>query len=157
MSMQSSLEEFTSDWGGPPYEPCPIWETIGDHAGELEVSLHRAAARGDVAAMSCYVDAGLDINARCARGDTALNWAIKADEAEAVRLLLSRGADLSLRGWGGSDSREGDYAVLCAARFNKVAVMKVLIESGVGIRSEALGLTVSHSPIAKAGDNFDML
>lgn len=146
--MQSPLTGFTF-WDGP-VEGRPYWTYIGDCGGELDVSLHRAAARGDVAEISRLLEAGHNINARCQSEKSALNCAIIADKPEAVQLLLLRGADPNLLGHGGSDRGEGDDAVLYAAQLNRIEVMKVLIASGVGIHSYALGFAVSSR-------NMDML
>jgi hypothetical protein len=133
-----------------PNQHRPVWMSIGDRGGELDVSIHRAAARGDVAELSRLLDAGHDINARCGSQDSALNYAIKANQAGAVQLLLLRGADPSLRGLPGSDGRQGDNAVLCAVWFNRVGIMEVLIANTVKIHSEAL---VS----AAMNEDFDMV
>ncbi|KAH7095098.1 ankyrin repeat-containing domain protein [Paraphoma chrysanthemicola] len=146
--MQLQAEDFGS-WDNPALDRA-TWMDIGDNCGELDVAIHRAAARGDVAELSRLLDTPHDINARCSSENSALHWAIVADKTEAVRFLLSRGADPSLRGRGGSDGREGDDAALCAARFERVSVMEVLIASGVGIYSETLGFAV----ISK---NMDMI
>jgi ankyrin repeat protein len=147
MSMQTPPESFVA-WEAAT--PPPIWMMISDYAGHLDVTVHRAAARGDVAEISRLLDTGHDIHARCSEQNTALHWAIIADEKEAVRLLLMRGADPSIRGQEGSDGRGGDDAGLLAARIERVAVMEVLVASGVGIRSEALG----HAVIS---GNMDMI
>jgi Ankyrin repeats (3 copies) len=53
-----------------------------------------AARRGDVAQMTALIDAGADINARDARNRfTPLLHAVHAQQEDAVRLLLARGAD----------------------------------------------------------------
>jgi ankyrin repeat protein len=145
--MQSLPEAFVS-WDD--HIPNPIWMDIGDHGGELDVSIHRAAAQGDVAEIARLLDAQHDINARCSSENTALHYAIVADNTEAVRLLLSRGADPSMRGLGGSDGRDGDDAALCAARLERVEVMELLIARGVGVHSEALGFAVTSK-------NMDMI
>ena len=62
--------------------------------GQLDVLLHRAAAQGNVVEVSRLLHAGHDINARCQKEDFPLNWAVLA-----VQLLLSSGADSTLRRW----------------------------------------------------------
>jgi ankyrin repeat protein len=102
--MQQPTEVFVS-WADPVPDR-PSWMDIGDHGGELDVSVHRASARGDVAELSRLLDAGHNMNARCSSENSALYCAIVADKTEAVRLLLSRGADPSMRGLGGSDGHD---------------------------------------------------
>jgi ankyrin repeat protein len=141
-------------WDGPvpdrPFPNRPYWMNIGDYDGDLDISVHLAVARGDVAEISRLLDAGHDINARCLSDYSALHWAIVADKTDAVRLLLSRGADPSIRGLGGSDGRDGDDAAVCAASFERVEAMEILLASGVDIHSEALAVAV----ISK---NMDMI
>lgn len=117
------------------YEP-----SIDENANDitLDVSLHKAAAQGDLALMTHLLDSGTDINGRDRGEGTALQRAILNDESLAVRLLISRGADPSLKGSPESDGTDGDDAVTCAARFYKVASMRELIEGGVPIHTGAL-------------------
>lgn len=147
-SMQTQPEAIVS-WDNPVLSRT-TWLGIGDHGGRLDVSMHRAAAQGDVAELSRLLDAGHDIDTRCERDNSALHYAIIADKPEAVRFLLTRGADLNLRGLGGSDGRDGDDAALCAARFERVAVMEVLIACKVGISYDALDFAV-------VSENMDMV
>jgi ankyrin repeat protein len=116
---------------------------IGSNGGELDISLHRAAARGDIAEITRLLDAGSDINARDAGESTALHYAVTTNNATAIRLLLLRGADPNLRYAEGSDGLEGDDAVLCAARENKIDAMQELIACGVRVHSHALAFGAS--------------
>jgi ankyrin repeat protein len=64
----------------------------------------RAAMRGDVDAVRSALDAGMDADAQSAKGMTALMCsAWQGDHVEVARLLLDRGADLTVRqefsGW----------------------------------------------------------
>jgi hypothetical protein len=117
------------------YEPG-----IDDNGNDitLDVSLHKAAAQGDLALMTHLLNSGADINGRDGGGGTALHHAIINDESLAVRLLVSRGADPSLKGSPESDGIDGDDAITCAARFYKVASMRELIVGGVPIHTGAL-------------------
>jgi ankyrin repeat protein len=121
----------------------PYWTYISSYGGRVDVSLHIAAAQGDLAKLTRLLDAGQDINARSADEDTALLSAVMGDQPSSVRLLLARGADAALRGAQGSDGQEDD-AVQLAARFDRVEVMRALIESGVEIHAGALGFAVEH-------------
>ncbi|KAF2033359.1 ankyrin [Setomelanomma holmii] len=139
-SMQSPVLEVMMFDGHPEDRPYETY--IGDNGGELDISLHRAATRGDVVEISRLLEAGHNINGRDAGEESALNCAVIADKPEAVQTLLLHGADPGLRGNGGSDGQEGDDAALCAARLDRIEVMKVLIANGVGIHSYALGTAV---------------
>ena len=89
--------------------------------------------------ISRLLDAGSDINARGQSERTPLHHAVQAKDAALVRLLLSRGADASLRycpeDW---DDQDGDDAVICAAGVNAIAAMQELIAYRVQIHSRAL-------------------
>ena len=62
-------------------------------------TLHHAAATGDVASLTTALDAGSPVDAR--EGErTALHVAITARHADAVKLLLSRGANPEALAWG---------------------------------------------------------
>ena len=69
-----------------------------------EAAYLKAALQGDREAVQAYLDAGGDVNARSAKGMTALMCAAwQEDHADVARLLLDRGADLGIRqassGW----------------------------------------------------------
>jgi ankyrin repeat protein len=115
-----------------------------------DVSLHRAAERGSVDELTHFLDAGCDINGRDASECTALHRAIYADKPLVVRFLLSRGADAGLKGVPESDGTGGDDAVLCAARFLRMGVMKELIVAGVPNVLDGLGFAIR-------GGSMDML
>jgi ankyrin repeat protein len=121
----------------------PYWTYIGSYGGRVDISLHIAAAKGDVVELGRLLDAGHDINARSADEDTALLSAVMGDQPSSARLLLKRGADAALRGAQGSDGQEDD-AVQLAALYDRVEVMRALIESGVEIHAGALGFALEH-------------
>src|SRR4051812_24386792 len=76
MSIQRDLEGWTLwDYNPPMFRP--IWGEIGGRGGELDISIHRAAAQGDVAELARLLDAGYNINARCAMGNCAIYCASK--------------------------------------------------------------------------------
>jgi outer membrane protein assembly factor BamB len=59
--------------------------------------LWQAARDGDAAALGALLDAGADPDAEFRQGGTALLFAAQRGHAEAVRLLLARGADVNAR------------------------------------------------------------
>ena len=66
---------------------------------EGETPLMVVARNGNVEAAEALLDAGAEINAKEAwGGQSALTWAAARSQAEMVRLLASRGADLDARG-----------------------------------------------------------
>jgi ankyrin repeat protein len=121
-SMPEFKVQFEESYGGPP-----------------DASLHDAAAKGDFTEMSRLIDAGYDINARDEDESNPLHCAIGTNNLAVVRLLLSHGADTTLRDLGGSDGVR-DNASMLAARINAIAVMQELIAAGDRIYSHALAL-----------------
>src|SRR5688572_17320767 len=52
-----------------------------------------AVKAGDRAAVRALLDQRVDVNATQADGTTALHWAVNADDAEIVRMLVRAGAN----------------------------------------------------------------
>lgn len=104
----------------------------------LDVSLHKAAAQGDLDLITLLLDTGSDINGRDSWRATALYRAVFENKPAAVRLLLSRGADALLKAAQMSDGSGGEDAITCAARYYKTEAMRELIAGGVPIHTAAL-------------------
>lgn len=117
--------------------PWPDDSTQGGHGTAFahDVSIHQAAGSGDLAMVSDLLDGGVDINGRDESLQTALHCAIRNDSSSMVRLLLSRGADTSLRDNGTFDEPDGFVSVETAARCNAVSAMQELIAHGVDVES----------------------
>ena len=58
--------------------------------------LQDAARKGDAAAVNALLDGGLDVNTKFRYGVTALFFACDAGQLEVVKVLLDRGADLTV-------------------------------------------------------------
>lgn len=75
----------------------------GCFLGKPDTPLGRAAARGDVAAMTALLDQGADPNAPGGFGLTPLGSAARSGHLDAIELLLKRGADphrgCGVNGW----------------------------------------------------------
>jgi ankyrin repeat protein len=109
-------------------------------------ALIRAAETGSTAALGLMLDLGFPVNAQGGdRGSTALHAAAYAGSADAVRLLLSRGADMEARDatW---DSIPLDWAAVGSGerpatnpRPDWVATARVLLQAG----SSTAGITLS--------------
>lgn len=67
------------------------------HDGGWPLPLGEAASVGNLEMMEFLLDKGADVNAKNSFGSTALMYAARACQPEAVRLLLERGADLEVR------------------------------------------------------------
>lgn len=71
------------------------------------------ADRGNVDGIRAELDAGVDVNARDSRGNTALLYAAELGNLEMASLLLNRGVDATAR------DHEGNSALMVASeRFN---------------------------------------
>jgi ankyrin repeat protein len=117
--------------------PWPDDSTQEGHGAGFahDVSIHQAAVSGDLAKVSDLLDGGVDINSRDESLQTALHCAIRNDSSSMVQLLLSRGADTSLRDNGTFDEPDGFIPVETAARCNAIAAMQELIAHGVDFES----------------------
>ena len=98
--------------------------------------IHEAAAKGDVAALTALLTANLDVlNLRDTEGRTPLHKAIRANQPNAVQVLLSAGADPSVKEWPEPiciTGSEGD-AITLAAVCGAIQTLVVLLEHGVDV------------------------
>ncbi|OWY42169.1 uncharacterized protein AALT_g1922 [Alternaria alternata] len=117
--------------------PWPDDSTQEGHGTEFahDVSIHQAAVSDDLAKVSDLLDGGVDINGRDESLQTALHCAIRNDSSSMVQLLLSRGADTSLRDIGTFDEPDGFIPVETAACWNAIAAMQELIAHDVDFGS----------------------
>jgi ankyrin repeat protein len=95
------------------------------------IPLHQAIADNDLSRVTNLLDIRIDINIQDQRLQTALHHAVDANSAPMVQLLLSRGADTTLRDWGTYDEPEGFTPIEIAAQWNSIAAMEELITYGV--------------------------
>ncbi|XP_047100910.1 poly [ADP-ribose] polymerase tankyrase-1-like [Schistocerca piceifrons] len=96
-------------------------------------ALHLAAGRGHVAAASCLVGAGAEVDARTSRGQqTPLHWAADSGRAGVVRLLVDASADLNAR------DRRGQTPLHRAAERGRAEAAAELLLAGAdrGARDE---------------------
>ena len=64
---------------------------------ELNEQFWEAVRKGDVAAVTAFLDKGVDVNAKFRYGQTALFKAAERGHTEVVKLLLARGADVTVK------------------------------------------------------------
>ena len=94
----------------------------------------KAAKAGDTAALRALLDADASlVNARDGDASTPLHCAAWKGHAEAVTLLLDRGADIQAKNENG---HWGDTPLHAAAHGNQRAVAEVLIERGADIHAK---------------------
>jgi ankyrin repeat protein len=105
--------------------------------------LHKAAYKGDISTISSLVRSDDHIDARSFHDCTALHLAIRGNQADAVRILLSAGADPALE-----DTIDSAYygpfdAINLAARVGSQHAMAALIDHGLGLPASTLSTAAS--------------
>ena len=66
---------------------------VGCGESPKEISIHDAAAAGDIEAVKQHLAAGTDVNAKADGGVTPLIWAASNGHKEVIELLIANGAD----------------------------------------------------------------
>lgn len=97
-----------------------------------EDQLVKAAKTGDIPEMTRLLDAGVDVDCVASNDFTPLTRAAVSGNAEAVKLLLARGAKVDkprLPGW--------DYTALCLAK--TVEVAQLLKDAGANVNATLFG------------------
>ena len=61
------------------------------------ISIHDAAAKGNIEAIKQHLAAGTDVNANGYRGFTPLHYAARNGHKEIVELLIAKGADVNVK------------------------------------------------------------
>ena len=90
-----------------------------------------ATTAGDNAAIKRFLDAGVAVNAKQGRGGaTPLRNAILHNHSDSARLLMERGADVTLSG------PDGNTPLHLAAFFGDESLVKKLLEKGANAKTE---------------------
>ncbi|MEE9606109.1 MAG: ankyrin repeat domain-containing protein [Myxococcota bacterium] len=93
-------------------------------------ALHLAAAGGQLEVVTLLLDAGVPVDARMqAAGNTALIQAMLRHRSDVARLLIARGADVSLGSWKGTPLRIG------ARQGMDPELMRLLLDRGAVTRA----------------------
>ena len=117
-----------------------------------------AARSGNPDVVEQLLAKGADVNARAARGQTALMWAVAQKHANVVKVLLAHGADIHARSEVWSQmmavpphgvpeyNREiphgGDTALMFAARVGDLGSAKLLVAAGANVNdADAQGVS----------------
>lgn len=102
-------------------------EAAAQGSGRREMSLYRAASRGNVARMTELIDLGANVNEAIDGDGSPLIGAARNGHLSAVKLLLDRGADPNL-------AVDGDgNPLIMAAREGHADVVKLLLDRGAMI------------------------
>jgi ankyrin repeat protein len=105
--------------GAAAAQMAPVAADIAGYTG-----LHAAAATGDAAALAAELSRSVPVDSRDGRGRTPLHVAVFLKRPEAVRALVTAGADL------GALEHQRYDAVTIAAVADDVAMLRLLIELG---------------------------
>lgn len=104
-------------------------------------ALLEAAEAGDLAGVNNMLARGAAVDARNYKGWTSLILAVKAGNAEMVRVLVENGADVNTR----STSAMGSTVLCFAAETNNAQVIRELLKHGVQINATSgNGLTALY-------------
>lgn len=93
-----------------------------DPKQQLNEQMWEAARKGDAVAVTAALDKGADVNAKFRYGTTALFKASERGHTEVVKVLLARGADVTVK-----DTFYGATAMTWALNNGHIEVVKVLL------------------------------
>src|SRR5262245_42406358 len=93
------------------------------HAAGSEVA--DAVMKGNKSALRALLQRKADVNAPQVDGTTALHWAVRGDDLEAVDLLIGAGANVS------AANRDGSLPMQLAGLNGNAAIIERLIKGGV--------------------------
>jgi uncharacterized protein len=106
-----------------------------------------ASTNGNAGILERLLKAGVDVNSTVSGGETALMAAARADRVDAVKVLLTYGANVNAR-----ETFRGQTALMWASARNNLQVAKTLLEAGADINAK--------TPLAKrkhVNDGVDFL
>ncbi len=107
---------------------------------DLSERLLEAARAGDVEQINTLLGQGADVNASTRYGATALHYASDKGHFEAVKLLLSRGAQVNV-----NDNFYGETPLTWSLSNGHLGIAKLLIEAGARGAGQALTAAVRSS------------
>ena len=114
---------------------------------ELNDQMWEAVRKGDAAAVTALLDKGAEVNARFRYGTTALFKAAERGHLEVVKVLLARGADVSVK-----DTFYGATAMTWALDNKHIEVVRALLEKDADSVGDVLmsGVREGNVDLARA-------
>jgi ankyrin repeat protein len=128
-------------------EAAPASRAVGPSTSDDVPAWARVALFGPVGELGRLLDGGLSPNSRTDGGVTLLMMA--ASDADKVRLLLSRGADVKARTAAGVDA-----LTVAATQYGTSASVRLLLDAGAAARPPD-GVRVRRSPLVLASMTGD--
>ncbi len=118
-----------------------------------DASYLAAAGSGDLATLARQLDAGQAVDTRDGRGRTALLLATRANQVEAARLLIGRGADVNAK----DDIADTPY--LYAGAEGRTEILKLALATGADLKDTNRYGGTALIPAAEKGhpDNVQLL
>ncbi len=101
----------------------PLVAVAQDPKQALNDQMWEAARKGDVAAVTTALDKGADVNAKFRYGSTALFKAAERGHTDVVKLLIARGADVSVK-----DTFYSATAMFWALQNDHTEVVRAILE-----------------------------
>ncbi|HET6893726.1 MAG TPA: ankyrin repeat domain-containing protein [Pyrinomonadaceae bacterium] len=100
---------------------------------DLNEQFWEAVRKGDVAAVTAFLDKGVDVNVKFRYGQTALFKAAERGHTDVVKLLLARGADVTVK-----DTFYGATAMTWALSNNHIGAVSALLQKDSSSVNEVL-------------------
>jgi hypothetical protein len=95
-----------------------------------DISIHKAAANGNIEAVKQHIAAGTDVNAKNKFGVTPLNYAAQLGRKEIVELLIAKGADVNAKDDDGTTPLHG------AAGDGHKEIAEQLVDKGADLNAK---------------------
>jgi len=122
---------------------CPL----NVSAQNLNEEFFAAARKGDIAAVTAFLDKGVNVNEKTRYGATALSYACDHGNVELVKLLLERGADVNVK-----DTFYGEVPLGWALSKGNAQIVRLLLDKNASGIERALtsGVQDGNVEIVKA-------
>ena len=114
-----------------------------DPKQQLNEQMWEAVRRGDAAEVTALLDKGADVNAKFRYGATALFKAAERGHVEVAKILLARGADVTVK-----DTFYGATAMTWALDNGHIEIVRLLLEKDASSVEDVLQNGVSEGNVA---------